>query len=436
MRSKDNYELRLKRCLKKKLAKKQRHTCKFRATFMSIPNISEKPKTDDGLTESERFVTSLCNRSFLKLWTHPNPIGKKGKELCDCLITCGDHIIIISVKENNYKDTGDKVGWERWQKAAIEKSASQIWGAERWIEGIAEVERKDGRIITLPEKNRRIYHRVSVSLGGTGKVPIKWGNFGNGFVHVCDEFSVGILFSALDTITDFVGFLSESERLVDAGVQLIFSGGGIEDLLACYMQNSFSFENIEDPSSTLIFLESDIWEGFSKSDEFDDYKESVKISYIWDRLIEIYADDLLTDGMFDMHSEEVTYNDLALVEMALQPRLYRASIAEAFTDFINNKSEEVKSRAVLGYGRTAFVFLLGPTSDRQARARELALRCLVVRGRVEDIDTVVGIGRDRLHSSTVGYSSDLAYIHMSEWSKEYDDKVTEIQKELGYFSSL
>lgn len=183
-----------------------------------------------GITPSERFVANLCQRSFLKLWTHPNPKGKKNKELCDCLVVCGPHVIIISVKENEYKDTGDNTGWERWQKAAIEKSVSQIWGAERWLESVDEFVRHDGRIISLPKKDERQYHRVSVSLGGKGHVPLKWGDFGNGFVHVCDEFSVGVIFNALDTITDFVEFLTATESLVKSGVKFSFAGGGIEDL--------------------------------------------------------------------------------------------------------------------------------------------------------------------------------------------------------------
>jgi hypothetical protein len=76
-----------------------------------------------GLTPSEKFVTSLCERSFLRLWTHPNPKGKNNKELCDCLVVCGPHIVIISVKENEYKDTGDETGWERWQRDAIENQS-------------------------------------------------------------------------------------------------------------------------------------------------------------------------------------------------------------------------------------------------------------------------------------------------------------------------
>lgn len=128
-----------------------------------------------GVTPSEKFVTSLCQKSFLKLWTHPNPKGKNDKELCDCLVVCEDDIVIISVKENEYKDTGDTTGWERWQKAAIEKSASQIWGAERWLGTVDSFTRHDGRVVTLPDKSKRRYHRISVSLGAQGHVPLKWG---------------------------------------------------------------------------------------------------------------------------------------------------------------------------------------------------------------------------------------------------------------------
>ena len=79
-----------------------------------------------GLTPSERFVSDLCTRSFLQLWTHPNPKGKKKKELCDCLIVCGPHIVIISVKECTYKDTGNKTGWERAQKRNTKISRSNL----------------------------------------------------------------------------------------------------------------------------------------------------------------------------------------------------------------------------------------------------------------------------------------------------------------------
>lgn len=103
-----------------------------------------------GLTPSEKFVAELCESAFLRLWTHPNPVGKKDKELCDCLVVCGPHVIIVSVKEINFKDTGDKIGWERWHKNAVDKSVQQIWGAERWLKTSDTVQTKCGRAISLP----------------------------------------------------------------------------------------------------------------------------------------------------------------------------------------------------------------------------------------------------------------------------------------------
>lgn len=390
-----------------------------------------------GLTPSERFVTYLCGRSFLKLWTHPNPKGKKGKELCDCLVVCGPHIIIISVKENEYKNTGDSTGWERWAKAAVEKSASQIWGAERWLETVDEVLRHDGRIIALPQRAERRYHRVSISLGGRGQVPIKWGDLGNGFIHVCDEYSVGVVFSIFDTITDFVDFLTASEVLVTGSTFPLFAGGGIEDLAALYLSHgrSFNIAPDSDKQPDVLVLHNDLWTGFSTSEEFKAMKRDFQSSYAWDRLIELYAQDLLTDGMFDAHSKEVTNNELALVAMALQPRGHRANLAEAFLEFLNEPELKIAARVVLGSDKTAFVFLAKPSTDREVRSRELLLRCFVVRGRLPEVITVVGIATERPGTSEIGYSSDLVYLHMPDWSGEDEASVTSIQHDLGYFEN-
>lgn len=391
-----------------------------------------------GLTRSEKFVSQLCERSFLELWTHPNPIGKKGKELCDCLIVCGLHIIIISVKEIEYKDTGNKKGWERWHRKAIENSVSQIWGAERWLKSADEVTRHDGRVVTLPPKSDRIYHRVSVSLGSKQQVPIKWGEFGNGFVHVCDEKSVGIVFSALDTITDFVEFLTESELFVSGNSKVIFNGGGIEDLAAIFIQNGYTFPNFnaDADAASLMILEGGIWDNFASSDDYRDCAERFKVSYRWDELIKYYAKDLLTDGMFDMHSQSVTDDQHALIEMALQPRATRTQLSEAFFEILGNPDLKVRSRFALGYGGTAFIFLIAPSSERESRVQELALRCLVVQCKQSDTKRVVGIATDQPGSSKIGYSSDLVYIDLPDITQEMIVKATEIQRELGYFASL
>lgn len=38
-----------------------------------------------GVTETERLLAEFCERSFLKLWSYPNPFKDDGHELCDLL---------------------------------------------------------------------------------------------------------------------------------------------------------------------------------------------------------------------------------------------------------------------------------------------------------------------------------------------------------------
>lgn len=390
-----------------------------------------------GLTPSERLVNDLSANSFLRLWTHPNPVGKGGKELCDCLVVCGPHIIIISVKEIEYRDTGDAVGWERWQKAAIEKSVQQIRGAERWLRVADKVIRHDGREIALPPKMERRFHRLTVSLGGRGKVPLKWGDFGHGFVHLLDEYSLKATFGELTTITDFVRYLAAAESVLERGARPVFIGAGAEDLLALYVQDGDDF-GMFDPDTgepALALVHEGIWEALTKDPAYLARNRDLESSYAWDKLIEHFTSDLLTAGMFDMFRKEVTQNELALVAMALQPRGHRANLADAFLDFLLAKRKPVAARVIVADNRTAFVFTARDSADREIRARELMLRCLVVRGRCHAVQTVVGIATDRPTLGKRGHSSDIIYLHMPEWDPAENSKIDAIQADLGYFKN-
>lgn len=390
-----------------------------------------------GITPSEALVNRLSTSSFLRLWTHPNPVGKGGKELCDCLVVCGPHIIIISVKEILYRDTGDSTGWERWQKTAIEKSVSQIWGAERWLQVSDRVIRSDGREIVLPPKKDRQFHRITVSLGAQGKVPLKWGDFGHGFVHLLDEQSLEAVFSELTTVTDFVRYLKAVEKIFNDGIQPIFAGGGAEDLLALYVQNGPDFDLIDlaPGHSALLIVTEGIWDATIKDADYLARNRDFESSYAWDRLIESYVDDLLANGIFDMFRNEVTQNEQALVAMALQPRGHRANLADALLKFLQPDHACVAARVVVADNETAFVFTTGNSSDRERRRHELFLRCLVVRGKCKSVKTVVGIATDRPQIGKYEHSCDIIYLHMPAWDSRHDENVKGIQADLGYFKS-
>ena len=79
--------------------------------------------------DAEQFVSDLCTRSFLSLWSYPNPQGKEaGKEHCDFLVVCHPDIIIFSAKDITFKDTGQPgVDHSRWRRRALKKSVEQVY---------------------------------------------------------------------------------------------------------------------------------------------------------------------------------------------------------------------------------------------------------------------------------------------------------------------
>ena len=73
----------------------------------------------EGITASERYLAKLATRTFLNLSCYPNLSSAPGKELCDLLAVCGDHILIFSDKTIEWPASGDvNISWSRWYKRA------------------------------------------------------------------------------------------------------------------------------------------------------------------------------------------------------------------------------------------------------------------------------------------------------------------------------
>ena len=219
------------------------------------------------MNRSEQLVFRLCTKSFLSFWSYPSPRSKNsGKELCDILVVCDPDVIVFSVKEIGLRDSGDEsVDWERWRKKAIDESCKQIYGAERWINSAKNVVTRKGEIaLPFPDISRRRVHRVAVALGGQGKAPIYFGDFGRGFVHVFDEVSLDIVMNELDTISDFIKYLDDKERLYLSGTETIFTSGGEEDLLALYLHRGREFPG----APGLVVLDGELWRAIAGKAEY------------------------------------------------------------------------------------------------------------------------------------------------------------------------
>ncbi len=404
----------------------------------------QRPKIrEEGLNETERLVFELCTKSFLSLWSYANPQGKTpGKELCDILVMCEPDIIIFSVKEVAFAEEGDdKVNQARWFKRAIEDSVKQIYGAERWLNSALHVVRKDGtRGLPLPEASERRVHRVAVALGGKGKVWKSFGDFGKGFVHVFDERSLEIVMGELDTITDFLKYLSDKEALYRGGTQTIFNGGGEEDLLALYLHNNRQFPS--DPELGVpdtIILDDDLWETFKVKPEYLRKKQADEESYTWDRLLEVYCHDVLNEHL-EVGSSPTDLEKVART-MARENRFNRRILGSGFADFMRRSDprtpdgERVRSRMACSTSGVVYVFLTRPHGyERDLRAKELGLRCYVARGvNPYQYETVVGIATEQPERGK-GFTLDTFFLWMKDWTEDDERKSAEMSKELDIFN--
>jgi len=395
-----------------------------------------------GLNETERLVYHLCRKSFLSLWSYANPQGKTpGKELCDVLVVCEPDIIILSVKDVAFIEKGDeKINQTRWFKRAIEESVKQIYGAERWINSTTHAIRNDGKQgLPFPKPAVRRVHRVAVALGGKGKVWKSFGDFGKGFVHVFDERSLEIVMNELDTITDFIKYLSDKEALYRSGTQTIFNGGGEEDLLTLYLHNNRQFptdEELGQPDT--IILDDDLWATFSRKPEYLRKKDADRESYSWDSLLEVYCHDVLNEHL-EVGSSASDLEKVART-MARESRFNRRLLGSSLNEFMRRsdprmpEEQRVGPRMVSCPSGVVYVFLTRPHGyERELRARELWLRCYVARGtNPNKYDTVIGIATEEPVRGK-GYTLDTVFYWRKDWTEEDQRKCAQIQKELGYF---
>ena len=203
-----------------------------------------------GVTPSERYLAKLCQKSFLSLWSFPNVYTDEGKrgskadghELCDLLVVFGENLIIFSDKHISFNETVDiGISWKRWFRRAIQKSASQIYGAERWIQKFPSrifLDRKCRQpfpIAIQPEKIHRvivargIYQACKNYFGGRSigslmvnttiagdthfSFPFNIGHVApdKGFLHVFEDFTLDAVFEELDTVDDFIAYLTKRE---------------------------------------------------------------------------------------------------------------------------------------------------------------------------------------------------------------------------------
>ncbi len=372
------------------------------------------------MTKSEEWAYNLCRNSFFSLFSFVNPIGKKGKELCDVIIICGKDIVLISVKEININLTGNyEVDYNRWNTRAIEDSVKQLNGAERFLNTVSSFKLKGSEEdIELPiEKN---FFKIALAIGGRGKFPIPESILKNGYVNIMDEVSFHSITVELDTITDFISYLREKQTKLS---NVYFTGCGEEDLLAYYLFNEFNF-----PDKTYLIFDDGLYKSLKTDKFYIKEKKERQESYIWDFIINHSAQNHFTQNGYNTSS----LNSLmkAYEIMAQETRFERVKL-------INNLNEVIKTnvRARIyfspSFNHVIYVFVSGKFNNQIERLEELEIRCMVAAFLMNKSAVVIGIAWE-IQKDTEVY--DVSYHNYNNiWNDRFDKSSLIAINELEYF---
>lgn len=439
-----------------------------------------------GVTESERYLAKLADKSFLNLWSYPSPFrdqkqaGKgDGKELCDLLVVCGRYIIIFSEKTIEWPTGNLITAWCRWAKRALRASAKQAKGAERWITEFPERiflnrECTVSFPIDFPPPEERLVHRVLVARGaiqacqdhlckGSGSMIIKpaisgdehWSNQEGGvqpfaigdldpagsFVHVFDEVALDIVMAELDTVRDFTDYLEKRQAFIRS--KKLLEAHGEENLLAFYairINADGDHDFVCDDETTPIVVDRHRYQKLIADSRYIAKKHDDEISYLWDMLIEAFTNHMLNGTSITLADYEfdLRKNELGVRYMALQKRFIRRAHGEAVRGaLLKGKDSDRFFRAMLpGSGSkendTAFFiqtfkylgWMEGQGGYDKYRKKRTEYAAVYARGLLERCPYLERVVGISREPPNQGHgvSEDLIYAEQTEWSEK--DRLT------------
>ena len=125
----------------------------------------------EGTTQTERLLAGLCDRTFLRLWSYPNPYKDDGDELCDLIAIFDDHIFVFFDREKTLPElTGGnaQVNWDRWKRRVVDKQVKTAHGAERYLRSRRRVYLDPKRTVPFPlplNVAEAVIHKIVVAHG-------------------------------------------------------------------------------------------------------------------------------------------------------------------------------------------------------------------------------------------------------------------------------
>ncbi|MEL0649830.1 hypothetical protein V6246_00265 [Algibacter sp. TI.3.09] len=403
----------------------------------------------------ENFVNEIANNTFLEYWCYPSPKDEKGdkKEICDLLILFRDVLIIISVKNYDFKGN-----YDRYFNKTIEKALKQIQGAERKLldNNNLYIKHPKKEIELFEKKQYSKIYRIIINLGEGLKFyhPSSYTKSKN-HVTIMDKTTWSSITKEMNTITDLTNYLSERENLLKQKsvimltctdeefneevhlkfnerietikeknkLQVYISGTEL-DLLASYINNSNSYsEELKSDKFQGMFFDIDkSWENFVASPDYLIKKENDEQSFFIDNFV----------------INEIGYRKelkiLAEKLMSLS-RFERRIVSKSFFEFFGkykNSSENEFARAYTDVAEFGFIFAKYPNKlngENLDNVLMLAVESFAIHTKYLKMDFIL-----------IAYYEDfkgLRYnnFHLTKpFSKELELEIMNDAKSLGWFS--
>lgn len=363
-----------------------------------------------GENPSEEKLAYLADTAFLNLWAYPNIYRDEGilkngigQEVCDILIVFGKNVIIFSdknIKFNNEKELS--VAWKRWFKRSIVESINQLYGAENFIKNhpsrlFLDKECKIPFPVSI-DKGVKVF-LVAVTDNSVVSAKKYYNNYGAGsagslinsfflnvddcyenpfmvgdlypdktFVHIFDEENLNVIFENLNTISDFINYLSAKEECVRSG-RLLLSAGE-ECTLGLYLINDGKFYDKKRISSDeKLIIPETMWSEYETS-SFASLNSAYRHgSLFWDELIRRFGDAILNAEVALGKNNDFLSHEIAVRELASENRYARYFLAKNFVDKLNQTPMDRRSSRIMESPENKgkfFMIILLPRVDNES----------------------------------------------------------------------
>jgi hypothetical protein len=439
-----------------------------------------------GVTGAERALALLGRNTFLSLWSYPNVVrderqpngGVIAKEVADLIVVFENHVIIFSDKDCSFPATGNiDIDWPRWYRNAVAKSAAQLFGAERWIKQHPSRLFIDGRCrvpfpLAIPPRERMTVHRIVVAhgvgercrseLGGNGTLiisplivgddhcrpraeggrPFTVGQVdpSKGFVHIFDDASLTLVMNELDTVSDFVAYLTKREALMTSGKLGVAMGE--EALLGWYVskmndeQQEHDFV-VRDGVTSPVIVDESWWLKYQGSAARRRKQEADSVSYMWDELVELFTMHFMGGTADHLTDTSPASYERVLRFFARECRVRRRVLAKAINDMLATTPAHMRRLRVVPPmlpGDPYWVLLLVPFAQeisyrtyREGRREFLAACCKVVKLTWPEALDIVGFCTESGRGSAG--SEDAIYLDGRFWTPEHDDEARRLRRD-------